>query len=1428
VELSTNSSDFSSTVSTVSSIPSGTTTNAFSSLAEGTTYYYRIKAVNSSGSSAWSSVSAGATTLTSSISLTDLGTSVTQNFDGISTSTSLPSGWRMHASTSTPSWSGASTTVTQQASSGTPTAGGTYNWGTSTSERAVGAMTSGSFGSPNQLLVYTKNNTGSTITNFTIAYTAERYRVNSASASVRFYYSSNGSSWTEVTDGEIATSNFPTGSSSYTFSTPLEIERTFIVSGLSVASNADFYLRWDINTTGSSSQGIGIDDVSIKPCGTVSAPTASNQAFCSAVSPTVASLTATGTSIQWYSASTGGTALSTSTSLANSTTYYATQTVGGCESVTRTAVVVTINSNPSAPTGSATQTLCSGATVAELSATGSSIQWYAASSGGSALATNTALVNGTHYYASQTSNSCESTTRLDVTAAIVSSGSWIGGTSTDWSNASNWCGGVPTSATNVTIPSGTANSVVISSSANVNSLTISSGAAVSTSGTPTIAISNNGSFTNNGTFTAGTSTVSFAGNGTVSGTIGFNNVDIAGGVNFGSASTINGTLSINSGGYINTNAPLYGTSSTLKYNTGGTYGRSSEWSATSGQGAPYSVQLSNSTTLNYPNTGSGAFSTNLSLAANLTIDNGSALYMDWGGNSNKSGRLDVAGNVLLNGNLSLGNASGGDIKVGGNWTRNSGSTLNTNGRAVFFTGSGNSTITGNGGETFTYMVNEKTGGSILLGSNLALTAPSGGNALTHKSTASIDLNSYNLTFSGPDNSNILADGACSIIGTGNVLITSNTKNLTGQNTGSWTFGSNVVLKLQSGLNFGTNLSTINGTLEINNGGYVSGDGRPTYGVGSTLKYNSSGSYGRDKEWLAGYSTGAGVPYSVLISSGTTLDLGANSNFSSESWVRNELTVDGTFDMSLTDQVEPVNVLGNVTFNGGTLKLSTTAGGDIKVGGNWTGTGTFVANSRAVFINGTGNQTISRNDNFPYLIIDKTSGTLSIAGNITLNNKLTYSDGSISFSGGSIDASGASAEIEFANSSAYTLPTGLFSSNVNKLTVNGTGGITLSENVTVTNSLKLTSGVITLGSRNLTLSGGLDASGNGSSSSYINTSGSGAFIRSISSTGVDYKFPVGLSSYAPISVNFTGGSITSSSLASRAVSGLHPNATDGAYIRTNLYWEMNQTGMTNPQYNVSFTYPGVTNGTGSNETESNLLPAKWSASTGWLSSGGCSICFTGTTMGTSSINTSTKTITWNGVTGFSDFGGFGQGNGSPLPVELTSFSASCEEDVVTLSWSTASEQNSSHFDVEKSIDGEIWRVIGTVLAAGNSTQDINYSFIDDEKSNGQNYYRLNQVDIDGKNEYFGPIQTNCVEKIQFTTFPNPSDASFQVILTSKELVGMYSLVISDATGKVIEQLTIDVKEGINLFVINQELNPGIYFLNITNGAKSTQILRHAVK
>jgi gliding motility-associated-like protein len=143
------------------------------------------------------------------------------------------------------------------------------------------------------------------------------------------------------------------------------------------------------------------------------------QSFCAINNPTVANLAATGTAIQWYSASSGGSALATTTALTTATTYYASQTVGGCESTSRFAVTVTIN-NPAAPTGTAAQSFCAinSPSVANLAATGTAIQWYSTSSGGSALATTTALTTATTYYASQTVGGCESASRFAVTVTI--------------------------------------------------------------------------------------------------------------------------------------------------------------------------------------------------------------------------------------------------------------------------------------------------------------------------------------------------------------------------------------------------------------------------------------------------------------------------------------------------------------------------------------------------------------------------------------------------------------------------------------------------------------------------------------------------------------------------------------------------------------------------------------------------------------------------------------------------------------------------------------------------------------------------------------------------------------------------------------------------------------------------------------------------
>jgi len=96
---------------------------------------------------------------------------------------------------------------------------------------------------------------------------------------------------------------------------------------------------------------------------------------------------------------------------------------------------------------------------------------------------------------------------------------------------------------------------------------------------------------------------------------------------------------------------------------------------------------------------------------------------------------------------------------------------------------------------------------------------------------------------------------------------------------------------------------------------------------------------------------------------------------------------------------------------------------------------------------------------------------------------------------------------------------------------------------------------------------------------------------------------------------------------------------------------------------------------------------------------------------------------------------------PLPVELLYFTADKEPTYNLVHWATASENNSSHFILERSTDGSEWRTIETVPAAGNSTEKLTYTIIDATHPATLNYYRLLQYDIDGQIATYGPIAIN---------------------------------------------------------------------------------------
>ncbi|WP_276381511.1 T9SS type B sorting domain-containing protein [Flavobacterium sp. H4147] len=142
------------------------------------------------------------------------------------------------------------------------------------------------------------------------------------------------------------------------------------------------------------------------------------QTFCVEQNATLNEIQITGQNIKWYSNLTGGTLVSSTTVAQDKATYYASQTINGCESE---RVPVKINIQVTLPpTGNATQSFCTAQnpTIANLQVTGNSIKWYDAVSNGSLLTAATNLVNGKTYYASQTENNCEGS-RLGVTISIV-------------------------------------------------------------------------------------------------------------------------------------------------------------------------------------------------------------------------------------------------------------------------------------------------------------------------------------------------------------------------------------------------------------------------------------------------------------------------------------------------------------------------------------------------------------------------------------------------------------------------------------------------------------------------------------------------------------------------------------------------------------------------------------------------------------------------------------------------------------------------------------------------------------------------------------------------------------------------------------------------------------------------------------------------
>jgi hypothetical protein len=386
-------------------------------------------------------------------------------------------------------------------------------------------------------------------------------------------------------------------------------------------------------------------------------------------------------------------------------------------------------------------------------------------------------------------------------------------------------------------------------------------------------------------------------------------------------------------------------------------------------------------------------------------------------------------------------------------------------------------------------------------------------------------------------------------------------------------------------------------------------------------------------------------------------------------------------------------------------------------------------------------------------------------------------------------------------------TGTATESFYNLVVNKTGAVTVTIPAGVhqiSNSMTLTNGIInqiipaTLRFlNNSTVSGA-------SNSSYVN----GQVIK----VGTQaFTFPVGAGNfYRPISI--TAPLVATDHFTAQ----YYLTDASPSYTHTSLdatihhigrceYWILNRTGGSS-NVKVTLTWNtascGVTN-------LSDLLVARWDAGqVKWKDEGN------GGTTG----NVTAGTIISSGlVTTFSPFTLASRNFNNPLPIELVSFNcSSINKNTNGLSWVTASESNNDYFAIERSTDGINFEQIAKQAGAGNSVTTLNYFFKDDNSLKGISYYRLKQVDFDGKFSYseICSLTNNGDGNISF--YPNPVKNTLTIDYDFSDKPKANIITVTDVMGKLV-QVNYSFSDS-KVSLDCSSLAEGIYFLKVIIGKK----------
>lgn len=396
---------------------------------------------------------------------------------------------------------------------------------------------------------------------------------------------------------------------------------------------------------------------------------------------------------------------------------------------------------------------------------------------------------------------------------------------------------------------------------------------------------------------------------------------------------------------------------------------------------------------------------------------------------------------------------------------------------------------------------------------------------------------------------------------------------------------------------------------------------------------------------------------------------------------------------------------------------------------------------------------------------------------------------------------------------------------NNLCINNTStsGVSLLQPIYIQNTLKLNSGLLNTNATNILImkNGATTNVGSSASASYVN--GPMKYQKSTAGTTI-LNFPIGKGGDCrPISLTVNHSNATlynyqaeSFNADARLLEYNLPVTIDS--VSSSHYWSIDRTD----SLNVAQPTAGLSGnqtiqiffGNNDNVILGNLISIVKNTNTDsstWFDIGGSDGPAYNNGMNLAGSITSTSAPT--AFNSFSKFTlGYRIGGLDPLPIELLYFNAKADGKNVTLNWSTASEINNDHFEVERSADGVIFEPIINVKAYGdgNSNKVQLYSIIDNDPLKDISYYRLKQVDKDGASEYSEIEPINFTTKPLFSVYPNPTLNN--LIIDAGEIFQNGSAKIVDVLGN---EILIFALHSYKNFIDVSALSSGVYYLLINS-------------